>query len=101
VQSNSITTNEAAIVALFRVVNRYVGNLGPMPGVFPNYNAPAACCRREMGIKPPDSAARMQLPAFGEVPVLTVSIQRLCLYARGGAASRREKLNNYHEMSSC
>jgi putative SOS response-associated peptidase YedK len=36
----SITTNQAAIIALFRVVNRYVGNLTPMPGVFPNYKAP-------------------------------------------------------------
>jgi hypothetical protein len=32
----SITTNQAAIIALFRVVNRYVGNLRPMPGVFPD-----------------------------------------------------------------
>ena len=30
----SITTNQAAIAALFRVVNRYVGNLAPMPGIF-------------------------------------------------------------------
>jgi hypothetical protein len=29
----SITTNQAAIIALFRVVNRYVGNLPPMTGV--------------------------------------------------------------------
>jgi putative SOS response-associated peptidase YedK len=36
----SITTNQAAIIALFRVVNRYVGNLEPMPGVFPDYRAP-------------------------------------------------------------
>jgi putative SOS response-associated peptidase YedK len=36
----SITTNQAAIVALFRVINRYVGNLPPMPGVFPDYPAP-------------------------------------------------------------
>jgi hypothetical protein len=35
-----ITTNQAAIAALFRVVNRYVGNLAPMPGVFPDYPAP-------------------------------------------------------------
>src|SRR5258708_16463740 len=35
----SITTNQAAIAALFRVVNRYVGNLAPMPGVFPDYPA--------------------------------------------------------------
>jgi hypothetical protein len=36
----SITTNQEAIRALFRVVNRYVGNLAPMPGVFPDYPAP-------------------------------------------------------------
>jgi putative SOS response-associated peptidase YedK len=36
----SITTNQAAIIALFRVVTRYVGNLPPMPGVFPDYPAP-------------------------------------------------------------
>ena len=36
----SITTNQAAINALFRVVNRYVGNLAPMPGDFPDYKAP-------------------------------------------------------------
>jgi putative SOS response-associated peptidase YedK len=36
----SITTNQAAIIALFRVINRYVGNLQLMPGVFPDYPAP-------------------------------------------------------------
>jgi putative SOS response-associated peptidase YedK len=36
----SITTNQAAIIALFRVLNRYVGNLPAMPGVFPDYPAP-------------------------------------------------------------
>lgn len=36
----SITTNQAAILALFRVVNRYVGNVAQMPGVFPDYPAP-------------------------------------------------------------
>jgi putative SOS response-associated peptidase YedK len=36
----SITTNQAAIIALFRVINRYVGNLPPMPGVLPDYPAP-------------------------------------------------------------
>jgi len=35
----SITTTQAAIAALFRVINRYVGNLAPMPGVFPDYPA--------------------------------------------------------------
>jgi hypothetical protein len=28
------------IAALFRVVNRYVGNLPSMPGLFPDYPAP-------------------------------------------------------------
>jgi putative SOS response-associated peptidase YedK len=36
----SITTNQAAIIALFRVVKQNVGNLAPMPGVFPDYKAP-------------------------------------------------------------
>jgi hypothetical protein len=36
----SITTNQAAIIALFRVINRYVRNLPPMPGVFPDFPAP-------------------------------------------------------------
>jgi putative SOS response-associated peptidase YedK len=40
VQSHySITTNQAAIIALFRVINRYVGNLPAMPGVFLEYPA--------------------------------------------------------------
>jgi putative SOS response-associated peptidase YedK len=36
----SITTNQTAIAALFHVVNSNVGNLAPMPGVFPDYPAP-------------------------------------------------------------
>jgi putative SOS response-associated peptidase YedK len=36
----SITTNQAAIINLFRVINRYVVNLAPMPDVFPDYPAP-------------------------------------------------------------
>ncbi|MBR0851682.1 hypothetical protein JQ543_28355 [Bradyrhizobium diazoefficiens] len=31
------------VIALFRVVNRYVGNLAPMLGVFPDYLAPVVC----------------------------------------------------------
>jgi hypothetical protein len=31
----SISTNQAAIAALFQVINQYVGNLHPMPGVYP------------------------------------------------------------------
>ena len=47
----SITTNQAAIAALFRVMNQHVGNLPPMPGVFPDYPAPVvrnAGAEREM-----------------------------------------------------
>ena len=36
----SITTSQEAIRKLFRVVNRYVGNLPAMTGVFPDYPAP-------------------------------------------------------------
>jgi putative SOS response-associated peptidase YedK len=68
----SITTNQAAIIALFRVVNRYVGNLPPMPGVFPDYPAPVirnAAGGREMalmrwGMPPP--------PKFGGPPVTNI-----------------------------
>lgn len=38
----SITTNQEAIIHLFKIMNRYVGNLPPMPGVFPDYPAPVA-----------------------------------------------------------
>ena len=39
----AIATNQAAIAGLFRRLNRYVGNLPPMPGRFPDY--PAAVIR--------------------------------------------------------
>src|ERR1700720_316243 len=68
----SITTNQAAIIALFRVMNRYVGNLPPMPGVFPDYPAPVvrnAGAERELtmmrcGMPPP--------PKFGRPPVTNI-----------------------------
>jgi len=44
----SITTNQEAIRALFRVINRYVGNLPPMPGVFSRLSrarGPQCWCR--------------------------------------------------------
>jgi hypothetical protein len=37
----SITTNQDAIASLFRVLSQYVGKLPPMPGMFPDYPAPA------------------------------------------------------------
>src|SRR2546429_4525583 len=60
----SITTNQTAIAALFRVINRYAGNLPPMPGVFPDYPAPVVRnvgAEREMammrwGMPPPPRA---------------------------------------------
>jgi putative SOS response-associated peptidase YedK len=68
----SITTNQAAIAALFRVMNQYVGNLPPMPGVFPDYPAPIvrnAGAEREMvmmrwGMPPP--------PRTGGPPVTNI-----------------------------
>jgi len=39
----SITTNQEAIRALFRVINRYVGNLSPMPGAEANVRAHYTC----------------------------------------------------------
>jgi putative SOS response-associated peptidase YedK len=65
----SITTNQAAIIALFRVVNRYVGNLPPVPGVFPDYPAPVIrntdhgteLTTMRWGMPPP--------PKFGGAPV--------------------------------
>src|SRR5258707_7909325 len=61
----SITTNQAAITALFRVLNRYVGNLPPMPGDFPDHPAPVvlnAGAERELtmmrwGMPPPSRTA--------------------------------------------
>ena len=43
----SITTNQEAIQRLFRVVNRYAGNLAPIAGVFPDYPAPVICNSRQ------------------------------------------------------
>jgi hypothetical protein len=68
----SITTNQAAIIGLFRVINRYVGNLPPMPGVFPDYPAPVvrnAGAERELtmmrwGMPPP--------PRSGGPPVTNI-----------------------------
>jgi putative SOS response-associated peptidase YedK len=64
----SITTNQAAIAALFRVANGYVGNLAPMPGVFPDYPAPVVCntdAGREL------TMMRWGMPAAAEIAVAT------------------------------
>jgi putative SOS response-associated peptidase YedK len=56
----SITTNQAAIIALFRVINRYVGNLPPMPGVFPDYLAPV--------IRNTDAGSQLAMMRWGMPP---------------------------------
>ncbi len=56
----SITTNQEAIRALFRVINRYVGNLPPMPGVFPDYPAPV--------VRNTDTGREMVLMRWGMPP---------------------------------
>ena len=48
----SITTK--ALRALFRVVNRYVGNLAPMPGVFP-ITQPRSFATRAPNASSPDA----------------------------------------------
>ena len=55
----SITTNQAAIIALFRAVNHNVGNLPPMPGVFPDYPAPVA---RNVGVDRELTMMRWAIP---------------------------------------
>ena len=69
---HSITTNQAAIIALFRVVNRYVGNLPPMPGVFPDYPAPVV---RNVGTDRELTMMRWGMPPppkFGGPPVTNI-----------------------------
>jgi putative SOS response-associated peptidase YedK len=56
----SITTNQAAIIALFRVVNRYVGILPPMPGVFPDFPAPV--------VRNTDSGRELAMMRWGMPP---------------------------------
>jgi putative SOS response-associated peptidase YedK len=78
----SITTNQAAIAALFRVMNRYVGNLPPMPGVFPDYPAPVVrnsdhgieLTMMRWGMPPP--------PRAGGYPVTNIRNTSLAALAR-------------------
>jgi putative SOS response-associated peptidase YedK len=59
----SITTNQAAISGLFRVINRYVGNLPPMPGIFPDYLAPV--------VRNTDSGRELAMMRWGMPPPRT------------------------------
>jgi putative SOS response-associated peptidase YedK len=68
----SITTNQAAILGLFHVMNRYIGNLPPMPGVFPDYSAPVI---RNLGAERELTMMRWGMPPppkFGGPPVTNI-----------------------------
>ena len=56
---NPYSINQAAIIGLFRVIDRYVGNLPPMSGVFPDYPAPVV---RNAGAVRRDGAMRWDMP---------------------------------------
>jgi putative SOS response-associated peptidase YedK len=77
----SITTNEAAIIRLFRVINRYVGNLPPMTGVFPDYPAPVIRNTNE-GTEMTMMRWGMPPPKTGGPPVTNIRTRR----RRTGAA---------------
>jgi putative SOS response-associated peptidase YedK len=72
----SITTNQAAVAGLFRRMNRCVGNLPPMPGVFPDYPAPVirnAGDTEEMilmrwGMSPPPQTGRPPVTNIRNTP---------------------------------
>src|SRR5262252_2383369 len=68
----SITTNQAAIIALFRVINRYVGNLPPMTGVFPDFPAPVI---RNTDTVRELTMMRWGMPPPGRLPGLTTNIR--------------------------
>ena len=57
----SITTNQASIAALLRVINRYVGNLPPMPGLFPDDPAPV--------VRNTDTGRELAMMRWGRLPL--------------------------------
>ncbi|MGY4592412.1 putative SOS response-associated peptidase YedK [Bradyrhizobium sp. GM22.5] len=87
----SITTNQAAISALFRVVNRYVGNLAPMPGVFPDYTAPIVrngAAGREL------ATARWGMPSSSKALMDTTKKRAEKLQAKGKTVDFKELLRD-------
>jgi putative SOS response-associated peptidase YedK len=69
----SITTNQDAIRRLFGALNSRVGNLAPMPGVFPDYPAPIvrnASDGRELAM------ARWGMPSSSRSVSVTVVLQQ-------------------------
>jgi hypothetical protein len=80
----SITTNQAAIIALFRVINRYVGNLSPMPGVFPDYPAPLIR-NTDAGRELAHALGHAAAAAHGrsETPSAPAALRKLAQHRRG------------------
>jgi hypothetical protein len=68
----SLQYYQAAIIALFRVVNRYVGNLPPMPSVFPDSGSPDGAYRQ--GRDPTDGKAGTVESVFDELHGLRIFI---------------------------
>jgi putative SOS response-associated peptidase YedK len=79
-----ITTNQAAIIALFCIFNHYVGNLAPMPSVFPDYPAPVVrntdtgreLAMMRWGMPPPPRTGRAPLRR-GEARARSIIIELL------------------------
>jgi putative SOS response-associated peptidase YedK len=68
----SITTNQAAIISLFRVINSYIGNLSPDAGRIPYYPAPVV---RNLGAERELTIMRWGMPPppkFGGAPVTNI-----------------------------
>ena len=66
----SITTNQGAIIRLFRVLIAMLANLPPMPGVFPDYPAPVVrnvgTDREMVVISPVTFDSLMGAPSIGQ-----------------------------------
>jgi putative SOS response-associated peptidase YedK len=83
-----ITTNQAAIARAVRV-NRYVGNLAPMPGVFPDYRAPivrTGAERREL------ATARWGMPSSAHALIEATKKRAAKLEAKGKPVDFKELL---------
>jgi hypothetical protein len=77
------TTNQAAIIALFRVINRYVGNLPPMPGVFPDYPAPVVPQHRHRQRAGDDALGHAASTACFRPVAIRVGCATRCLFREG------------------
>jgi len=78
-----ITTNQPPIAALFRVINRDVDNLAPMPGVFPDYLASVSLFKGlEAGARTLSRSA-MMTSGHGDFQVRFVTCITIACAARG------------------